>query len=154
MPTPSFAWRPCRWTKLAKARNLHPSSTGSKAARGRDVHAFPSALSGYLFATRDDALEHAEPIPPERRGRGRIRARLAVSCVFGMLERDGDHLYNAAPVGPGVLGGVVPQDSPALHGRGPLRRPRRPPIRGAEVDGLRVACTSATTEPSPRVPGC
>jgi predicted amidohydrolase len=70
---------------------------------------FPEcALSGYGFANRSDALEHSEPIP------GPSTNEVAAACaalgetyvVFGMLERDGDRLFNAcALVGPsGVLG--------------------------------------------------
>ena len=93
-------------------------------------------------------MAYAEPIdgPTRRAGRGRLR-RAGVVCVFGMLERDGDRLFNACVlVGPaGLIGSYRKVHLPFL-GRGPVRRSRRPPVRGPR--GGRPAgsaCTSATT---------
>jgi predicted amidohydrolase len=76
------------------------------AAQGARLIVFPEcALTGYGFDTRDEALAHAEPIPgPTLELFGRECARLGVYAAFGLLERDGDRLYNAcALVGPGGI---------------------------------------------------
>jgi predicted amidohydrolase len=74
------------------------------AGRGAKLVVFPEcALPGYCFTSRDEALAAAEPLP------GPATAALADDCralgvwaVVGLLERDGDKLYNAAAlVGPG-----------------------------------------------------
>ncbi|RUL86220.1 carbon-nitrogen hydrolase family protein [Tautonia sociabilis] len=73
------------------------------ADAGARLVVFPEcALTGYCFDSRAEALEHAEPIP------GPALDRLAEACadrgvwaVVGLLERDGDRLFNAcALVGP------------------------------------------------------
>ena len=78
------------------------------AGNGARLVVFPEcALSGYGFGSREEAMEHAEPID------GPSVAKVAEACarhdahaVFGLLERDGDRLYNAcALVGPeGLVG--------------------------------------------------
>ncbi len=74
------------------------------ANQGARLIAFPEcALTGYGFDSKEDAWPHAETLP------GPATERLAADCrelgvwaVFGMLERDGDRLFNAcALVGPG-----------------------------------------------------
>jgi predicted amidohydrolase len=77
------------------------------ATNGAKLVVFPEcALTGYSFEGRDEAISHAEPIPgPSTRLFAGQCARLDVFAVFGLLERDGDRLFNAcALVGPG---GVV-----------------------------------------------
>lgn len=69
---------------------------------------FPEcALTGYCFDSRGEALPHAETLPGPSTERLRaVCAELRVHVVFGLLERDGDRLYNAlALVGPGGLAG-------------------------------------------------
>ena len=77
------------------------------AALGAELIVFPEcALTGYGFADKAEAMSVAEPIP------GPSTAAVASACeargvhaVFGLLERDGDRLFNACVlVGPG---GVV-----------------------------------------------
>lgn len=78
------------------------------AAAGAKLAAFPEcALTGYCFESKAEAMEFAEPIPgPSSRIVADACHELGVSALFGMLERDGDRLYNAAAlVGPeGVIG--------------------------------------------------
>lgn len=87
-------------------------------------------MSGYMFATREEAARFAEVVP----GRSvealeGACARLGLHCVAGLLERDGDRLHNTAVlVGPeGLVGSyrkthlpflgvdrfVVPGDEPS-----------------------------------------
>lgn len=77
-------------------------------ANGATLVVFPEcALTGYGFDSREEALEVAEPIP------GPSLRTIAVACadrkahaVVGLLERDGDRLFNAcALIGPsGIIG--------------------------------------------------
>ena len=78
------------------------------AAGGAKLVIFPEcAATGYCFDSADEAREYAQPIP------GPITQAVQAHCkthscfvVFGMLEADGDRIYNAAVlVGPqGVIG--------------------------------------------------
>ncbi len=78
------------------------------AASGAKLVVFPEcAMSGYGFASRDEAMRHAETLPGPSVDRIASECReLDVSCVYGLLERDGDRLFNAcALVGPeGLIG--------------------------------------------------
>jgi len=74
-----------------------------------DLVVFPEcAVSGYGFDSKEAALAVAETIP------GPSVARIEKACfaggawaVVGMLERDGDRLFNsAAVIGPGGVAGV------------------------------------------------
>ncbi len=78
------------------------------AAAGATLTVFPEcALTGYCFDSVADALPFAQTLP------GSATERLANACrdlgvfaVFGLLEKDGDRLFNAAAlVGPsGLIG--------------------------------------------------
>lgn len=78
------------------------------ATAGARLIVFPEcAATGYCFTSADEAREYAQPIP------GPITEAVHGSCrqhdcyvVFGMLESDGDRIFNAAVlVGPeGVIG--------------------------------------------------
>jgi len=112
----------------------------AESAEGAKLIVFPEcALTGYCFESLGEGMAYAELIPGP--GTSRIaEACRAGSCyaVFGMLERDGDQLFNAcALVGPeGVVGSyrkvhlpylgvdrfTTPGDRPfAVHSAGPLR---------------------------------
>ena len=75
---------------------------------GAALIVFPEcALTGYGFADRAEAMPHAEPIPgPSTAALTEFCARRGVHVVYGLLERDGEKLYNACVlVGPeGVVG--------------------------------------------------
>lgn len=73
------------------------------AAAGARLVVFPEcALTGYGFASRLDAGRCAEPVPgPSTDAVAADCARLGVWAAVGLLERDGDRLFNAcALVGP------------------------------------------------------
>jgi predicted amidohydrolase len=78
------------------------------ASAGAKLVAFPEcALTGYGFKSKDEAMEYAEPLPGPSSGKiAAACAELSTYAVFGLLERDGDRLFNAcALVGPtGVIG--------------------------------------------------
>ncbi len=72
-----------------------------EAARlGAKVVIFPEcALSGYCYTSRQEALPSAEPIPgPSTNRLAELAARLDCTAVVGMLELDGNRLYNSAAV--------------------------------------------------------
>lgn len=78
------------------------------ARAGAKVIVFPECvLTGYCFKSREEAAPVAETVPgPSTERIAAACRRLDVTAVVGMLERDGEHVYNAAAViGPrGVLG--------------------------------------------------
>ena len=97
--------------KLAeKARNLDAclARLEEAAAQGAQLTVFPEcAIPGYMFDSAEEALPYAEEIPgPTTEAFERECARLGVHAITGLLERDGDTLYNAAIlVGPdGLIG--------------------------------------------------
>jgi predicted amidohydrolase len=79
------------------------------AGRGCELLVFPEcASSGYMFESAEEAMPCAEAIPggPFVGALEEACARLGVHAASGMLEREGDTLYNAAVlVGPdGLIG--------------------------------------------------
>src|SRR5256885_17137343 len=78
------------------------------AAKGAKLTVFPeAALTGYCFDSLDQAKPHAEPIPgPSTKRLTGVCRELGVFAVYGLLEADGDRLFNAcALVGPeGAVG--------------------------------------------------
>src|SRR6516165_3661072 len=78
------------------------------ATAGAKLVVFPEcALAGYGFSSREEGLAHAVTVQsdPVQKVVAACR-RLDCFCVFGLLEQDGDRLFNACLlVGPtGLLG--------------------------------------------------
>lgn len=70
---------------------------------GSALTVFPEcALTGYCFASVDEARIWAEPVPgPSTAQMAEACVRLNTHAVFGMLEADGDRMFNACVlVGP------------------------------------------------------
>ncbi|MEK6237138.1 MAG: HIT domain-containing protein [Planctomycetales bacterium] len=78
------------------------------AADGALLTVFPEcALTGYCFESLDEALPHGQPVPGPATDAFRDACmELGAFAVFGMLERDGDRLFNSSVlVGPeGLIG--------------------------------------------------
>lgn len=78
------------------------------AANGADLVVFPEcALTGYVFASREEAIPFMETIPgPSTEKLVTCCQELGVHVIVGLLEIDGDKCYNAAVViGPqGLIG--------------------------------------------------
>lgn len=110
------------------------------ARRGARLVVFPEcALTGYCFTSKAEAWPHAEPLPgPSGDAIAEECARLGAFAVVGLLERDGDRLFNAlllaGPSGPiatyrkihvpfmGIDRFATPGDRPfAVHDLGGLR---------------------------------
>jgi predicted amidohydrolase len=73
------------------------------AHHGAQLVVFPECvLSGYCFNSKSEAHESSEPLPgPATEALAADCRELNVHAVVGLLERDGDKLYNAAAlVGP------------------------------------------------------
>jgi len=79
---------------------------GETAAKGAKLTVFPeAALTGYCYDSLDEARPHAEPIPgPSTQRLTGICRELGCHVVYGLLEADGNRLFNAcALVGPDGL---------------------------------------------------
>jgi predicted amidohydrolase len=111
------------------------------AQPGAQLVVFPEcALTGYGFESRDEALKHAETIPgPSVREIQAECAALGVCAVFGMLERDGDRLFNACVlVGPdGVIGSYRKVHLPIL-GVDRFADPGDRPFAVHDAAGIRI----------------
>ena len=78
-------------------------SAREAAGSGANLVVFPEcSLTGYVFTSREEALPYAETIPgPSTEEMVPVCRDLGVHVVFGLLEKDGDGLYNALSfVGP------------------------------------------------------
>jgi predicted amidohydrolase len=111
------------------------------ATRGARLVVFPEcALTGYGFASRVEAQRYAEPVPGPTIARFHDEcSRRGVYAVFGLLERDGDRLYNAcALVGPeGLVASYRKVHLPHL-GVDAFADPGDRPFAVHEAGGLRV----------------
>ena len=80
-------------------RNLARMSewTRKAAAESADLVAFPEcAATGYCFDSLEEALPYAEPIPgPATDRMVEVARETGAAIVFGLLEREGDAIYNA-----------------------------------------------------------
>lgn len=101
-------------------RNLSAIETRFREAvdNGAKLVVFPEcAITGYCFESLNEAMPFAQPIPgPATERLSAVCAELDAFAVFGMLERDGDRVFNAAVlVGPnGVIGGYRKTHLPFL----------------------------------------
>src|SRR5262249_5776850 len=68
------------------------------AGQGAQLVVFPECiLSGYGFGSLAEAMPHAEPLPgPSTEALAADCRRLNIWTVVGLLERDGERLFNAA----------------------------------------------------------
>jgi len=102
---------------------------------------FPEcALTGYCFESRAEALQSAQPIPGPATDRFQsVLKSMGGFAVFGMLEADGDRLYNAAVLmGPeGVLGSYRKIHLPCLGVDAFVDFGNRP-FAVHDIDGMRV----------------
>ena len=108
---------------------------------GAKLVVFPEcALTGYGFASKAEAMGYAEPIPGPSVDRfANMCAEVGAFAAFGMLEKDGDRLFNAcALVGPdGLVASYRKVHLPFL-GVDRFADPGDRPFAVHEVMGLRV----------------
>jgi predicted amidohydrolase len=130
-----------RFADVAYNRNLIVERLRDAASRGARFVAFPEcALTGYIFEDRAEALAVAEPVPgPSTRTIAEACAALGVWAAVGMLERDGDALYNAcALVGPGGPGACYRKTHLPFMGVDRFADRGNGPLAVHDVGGLRV----------------
>lgn len=114
---------------------------GEAAKNGASLVAFPEcALTGYGFASRAEALASAEPIPGQSVAMiAQACATLGTFCVFGLLEADGDRLFNACVlVGPEGLVGSYRKIHLPFVGVDRFADPGDRPFAVHEANGLRI----------------
>jgi len=78
----------------------------SAAGRGAELVVFPEcAVNGYRYESREEALEDAQAVPGPATDRlEAVAAETGTHVAVGIVERDGDRLYNCAVlVGPDGL---------------------------------------------------
>lgn len=123
--------------------NLRRMIAHHRAARaaGAELTIFPEcALTGYCFSSLDEARPFAEPISgPSVHAMAAACAEIGGTVVFGMLESDGDAIYNAlALVGPkGLMGSYRKTHLPFL-GVDMFTTYGDRPFAVHEVNGIRV----------------
>jgi predicted amidohydrolase len=85
---------------LTQNRNAILDWLEQAAAQGADLVVFPEcALSGYVFQNRVEGMAAAEPVPgPSSAALVQACQDLNLCAVVGMLEVEGDALYNTALV--------------------------------------------------------
>jgi predicted amidohydrolase len=87
---------------LDKPQNLRVALEKLVQARraGADLVVFPEcALTGYCFSSREEAWPMAETVPGPCTEKIALAAQqLGCTAIVGMLEREGEELYNAAAV--------------------------------------------------------
>lgn len=83
-----------------KEANLGKILDHLRAAAGAGIVIFPEcALTGYCFDSLDEAKPLAEPVPgPSTEAIARLAKQLGCTAVVGLIESDGDRIYNAAAV--------------------------------------------------------
>jgi predicted amidohydrolase len=111
------------------------------ATAGARLVVFPEcALSGYGFEDKAEALRFAETIPgPATEAVATACARLGAFAIFGLLERDGDRLFNAcALVGPDGLVGSYRKIHLPFMGVDRFATPGDRPLAVLDAGGLRV----------------
>jgi len=87
---------------LEKQKNLEKVLDGFEfaAQAGAGIVVFPEcALTGYCFASKKEAEPMAEPVPgPSTEKLWAAAKSLDCTAVVGLLERDGDQIFNSAAV--------------------------------------------------------
>lgn len=93
-----------------KKRNLEAilARIGAAAGKGARLIVFPEcAITGYCFDSLEEAMPQTEAVPgPSTQSIQRAAQERNCTVVVGMLEREGDKVYNAAAVvaSEGILG--------------------------------------------------
>jgi predicted amidohydrolase len=98
----------CKLGDVPTNRTMILDRLREAADKGAKIAVFPEcALTGYGFASRAEGMKFAEPVGGPNVGQIAAECtRRGIYAVFGMLERDGDRLFNACVlVGPAGLVG-------------------------------------------------
>jgi predicted amidohydrolase len=96
----------CRWGDVAANRHTILGKLAEAHRQSARLAVFPEcALTGYAFDSLAEAMPFAEPIPgPSTTALAEACAGLNIWAVVGMLERDGERVFNASLlIGPSGL---------------------------------------------------
>ncbi|MEZ5940911.1 MAG: carbon-nitrogen hydrolase family protein [Planctomycetaceae bacterium] len=122
-----------------------------------DLVVFPEcALTGYCFESLEEGREVAEPVPgPATQAFQKVCRELNMHVAFGMLEADGDDIYNAAVlVGPnGVVGSYRKVHMPFL-GIDRFATYGNRPFELFEIDGVKIGMLICYDVGFPEAPRC
>jgi predicted amidohydrolase len=114
------------------------------AAMGARLVVFPEcALTGYCFTSKEEAVPHAETLPgPASDAVAEECARTGAFAVVGMLERDGDRLFNACLLaGPNGLVATYRKVHIPYVGVDRFATPGDRPFAVHDLGGLRLGMT-------------
>jgi predicted amidohydrolase len=131
----------CKLADRAANFDVIHARLGEAADRGARLVIFPEcALSGYCFESKAEALEVAVPLPGPTTVALTQRCRqLGVWAIVGLLERDGDRLFNAcALVGPEGLEASYRKAHLPFLGVDRFATPGDRPFAVHDLGGLRV----------------
>ena len=127
------------------------------AARGARLVVFPEcALTGYGFRNKEEARSHAETLPgPASDAVAADCRELGTWAAFGLLERDGDRLFNAcALVGPGGLVASYRKVHLPFMGVDRFATPGDRPFAVHDLGGLRVGLNICYDGSFPEAAAC
>ena len=84
--------------KISENLESMVSAVRKAATNQANLIVFPEcSLTGYIFSSRQEALPFAETIPgPSTERFFSLCQELKVYVIFGLLEKEGDRLFNAA----------------------------------------------------------
>ena len=131
----------CRLADLAGNTAMVVRKLHAAADAGAELVLFPECvLSGYGFGSRAETLAAAEEIPgPGTLAVAEACAARKVWCVFGLLERAGNNLFNSlSAVGPAGYVGRYRKTHLPLVGADRFTDPGDDPPPVYELAGLRV----------------
>lgn len=128
---------------MDKAANLDAIRTHLAVAAKNDAKLaiFPECtVPGYCFESKAEAMPYADPIPgPTTDALVRMSRETGVYAVVGLLEADGEQLYNATVlVGPSGLIGSYRKVHLPLLGVDRFTTSGARPFAVHEVDGVRI----------------
>lgn len=123
--------------------NLRRIETWMERAAPEQTHlaVFPEcSVSGYCFDSLEEARQVAEPIPgPSTERLTKTCARLGMWVVVGMLEADGDRVFNSAVlIGPSGVAGTYRKVHLPYLGVDRFTTPGDRPFAVHDAGGLRV----------------
>ena len=111
------------------------------AGNGAQLVIFPECiLPGYCFESKEEARQHAEPIPgPSTQALAEDCKKLGVWAIVGLLERAGDNLFNACTlIGPAGIHATYRKIHLPFLGVDRFTTPGDQPFAVHDLGGLRV----------------
>ena len=131
----------CALGKVGENRSRIERNLREVARQQARLAVFPEcALTGYAFDNKDEAFAFAEPIPgPSTDRLAGVCRELDIWAAVGMLERDGEAMYNAcALVGPNGLVAAYRKIHLPFLGVDRFTTPGDRPFAVHDIGGLRV----------------